>query len=491
MRVLVGRIFHESHSFNPVLTREVDFTVLRGPALLDAAEGSTLGGIVKTLRAANVEMVPTLAAVARPGGPVEHHVYEAFKAEILAKTGTETIDAAVFELHGAMTTDRLHDVEGDLLAGLRRMLGASVIIGVGLDLHAHITRTMLLTADVVTACKQNPHADVVEAGERVAELVLETVRHRVKPVTAFVKLPMLLRGGLETADSPLADLHARARDWLKQRPELLDISICNVHSYLDVPGFGQAVLAIANGSGAAAAEAAVDIATELWRARDRFRDSLPTVDEALDTVMDRRDLGPWVFGDRGDRVLAGAAGDSTVILRRLIERGLPLRSAIPITDSASVERARSAGPGAVLGFDIGGKLTPGLRPLALEARVLALGDGRFVMRGPYQAGQPSSLGDTAVVARGSHTLLLTSLAGLTQDPAAFTSQGIDIAAQDLIVAKSGYHFKLSFAGLATPLFVDTPGLTNWRPGFFRYGHARPFYPEDDVELGAITADMFP
>jgi microcystin degradation protein MlrC len=490
MRVLVGRIFHESHGFNPIPTRAADFTVLRGDSLLTAAAGSTLGGIIKALRAAGAEPVPALAAMARPGGAVEHEAYETFKADILAVARREAVDAVAFELHGAMTTDRLHDVEGDLLTALRQVLGPDRVVGVGLDLHAHVTPQMLSAADIVTACKQNPHSDVVETGERTARLVLDAAAGRINPVSALVKLPMLLQGGLETADQPLAALHACGREWLKRRPELLDISICNVHSYLDVPGLGQAIIAIADASTDAAQAAATQIGAQMWSARDQFRDAYPGIDEALDLVMAQPERRPWVLADRGDRVLAGAPGDSTAILGRLIERGLPLRSAIPVTDPESAEKARNAGVGAVLSLEIGGKQTTGLRPLPLDARVIALTNGNYVMRGPYQAGQPSSLGQTAVVTTGPHTLLLTSLAGLTQDPAAFTSQGIDLGAQDLVVSKSGYHFKLSFEGLATPLVVDTPGLTNWRRGFFSYRHARPFFPEDPVQLSGISVEIF-
>ena len=486
MRVLVGRIFHESHSFNPVPTRSTDFTVLRGEALLDAAAGSTLGGIIKALQAAGAEPIPSLSATARPGGPVQHDVYAQLKAEILLAARRHAVDAVAFELHGAMTTDRLHDAEGDLLAALRTALGSDRVIGVGIDLHAHITPEMLSAADIVTACKQNPHADVVETGARTARLVLDTAAGRVKPATVLAKLPMLLPGGLETGCGPLAELHASARAWLKRRSQLLDISICNVHSYLDVPDLGQAIIVIADEIVEGAHEAAAQIAAQLWEARDRFSDRYPGIDEALELVMRRPERRPWVLADRGDRVLAGAPGDSTAILARLLQRQLPLRAAIPVTDPESVERARQAGIGSVVTLEIGGRQTPGIRPLTASARILSLTDGDYVMRGPYQGGQPSSLGPTALVQVGPHTIMLTSRAGLTQDPAAFTSQGIDLARHDLVVAKSGYHFKLSFKGVATPLVVDTPGLTNWRPGFFNYRHARPFYPEDAVEPGTAA-----
>src|SRR3546814_19566830 len=62
----------------------------------------------------------------------------------------------------------------------------------------------------------------------------------------------------------------------------------------------------------------------------------------------------------------------------------------------------------------------------------------------------------------SLSVILTSLPGPTQDPAAFESQGIDIAAQDFLVVKSGYHFKLSFDGIATPLMVETTGIARYR-----------------------------
>lgn len=490
MRVLVGRLFHESHCFNPIPTRAADFVILRGGDALDAARGSTLGGIVGALRAAGSEFVAAPAAMARPGGPVEHAAYEALKREFLDCARTPGIAAVVLELHGAMTTDKLHDVEGDLLQALRTALGPRVAIAAGLDLHAHVTPAMLESADIVIACKHNPHADVVETGEKLAALVLAQLDGAIRPVKALVKLPMLLRGGLETAAAPLADIHARARQWIGRRPALLDVSICNVHSYLDVPGLGQAILVTADGDPAVAAAAAQDIASEMWRQRDRFVHSFPSIDEALDIVAAGPRRCPWVLADWGDRVLAGAPGDSTAILQRLVERHHGLRAAIPVTDPESVAAARSAGVGSGIRLAVGGRITPGFAPIPIEGHVAALGDGRFVMRGPYQAGQPGALGHTAVINADPVTLLLTSQAGLTQDPAAFTSQGINIGDHDLVVAKSGYHFKLSFAGIATPLVVDTPGLTNWRRGFFRYRHARPFYPEDEISIESPAAQVF-
>src|SRR3546814_6181972 len=89
----------------------------------------------------------------------------------------------------------------------------------------------------------------------------------------------------------------------------------------------------------------------------------------------------------------------------------------------------------------------------------------------------------------SLSVILTSLPGPTQDPAAFESQGIDIAAQDFLVVKSGYHFKLSFDGIATPLMVETPGIARYRPGFFSWQRAR-VHPAHPVAFDRAPALVF-
>lgn len=482
-RVLVGQIWQESHSFNPQPTGREDFAVEYGFAVLEThrSSGSTLGGLIRHLDAAGCELLPTLAARARPGGPVAHDFYAELKRTILDAAAEARPDAVVFELHGAMSTTELHDVEGDLTEALREVLGPGPIVGIGVDLHAHITPRLLRSVDICTACKENPHSDVVEAGERAAALVLAALAEKIKPTTACVRLPMLLQGGSETTERPLADLHALARSLTADYDRLLDVSIFNVHPFNDAPGIGQVVLAITDGDGDLAGRVCRDIAVRMWDWRDAFRSEYLTIDDAIDLVIAERSHGPYVVSDRGDRVLAGAPGDSTVILKRLLERDLGLRVAIPVTDAASVERAWAAGVGATVELCVGGHITPGFEPLPICGQVLRLSDGHFIQKGPYQAGQPSTLGRTAVIALGPITLILTSVAGMTQDPAAFTSQGIDISKQDFVVAKSGNHFKLSFRGVAEPLVVDTPGIGAYRPGFFQYRNARPIYPEDQIQ----------
>lgn len=492
-RIAVGQLWQESHDFNPARTAASDFVVERGADMIarNRAASSTLGGLLRRLEAAGVELVPTLAARARPGGQVDGAVYAGFKREILAAIAAAgRLDAIVFELHGAMTAEGCGSAELDILEALRGAVGPDVPISVGFDLHGHIMPALLRTLDICTACKTNPHADTAEAGERAADLALALLDGRIRPVTAYAKLPMLPRGGWETTDEPMATLHAMARDAIAaSKGRLLDVSIFNVHPYRDMPEMGQAIIAIADGDAGLAERTVAEIAQAMWRWRERFVDDFASIDTALDRVAARDRAMPLVLSDMGDRVLAGAPGDSTAILRRVRERKLPLRGAHPVTDPGSAARAIAAGVGARVELSLGGAITPGFAPVEISGRVVHVSDGDFVQKGPYQGGQRSTLGPCAVLDCDGQTVLVTTAAGMTQDPAAFTSQGIDIGAHDFVVAKSGNHFKISFAGVAAPLVVDTPGMSTHNFAFFPYTLTK-FWPLHDLRLDSVPIEFF-
>jgi microcystin degradation protein MlrC len=489
-RILVGQLWHESHAFNPKYTAAQAFTLYRGAAVLTAqgGAGSTLGGIIRRLRALGHTAIPTIAAQAPPSGRVDHGFYVQLKAAILERARAADFSAIALELHGAMMTTELDDAEGDLLSSLRGLVGPDMPIGVGLDLHGHLTPAMLKAANFCIACKQNPHADVVEAGERVAHCVSDMLAGRLKPVTAMAKVPLVLSGRTETVQQPLAGVFADAR-WAEiTETGVRDVSIFTAYPFVDDEGLGQAVLAMTDGAPERAKAIVEEIAGYLWRLRDEFHDEFPDIPEALRLIAELPAGRPYALSDMGDRVLSGAPGDSNAILAEAMKRG-DLKGAIPITDPQAVTKAIEAGVGAELSVPVGGGLTPGFAPLTVTGRVVSLSDGEFVMKGPYQAGQKTTMGKTAVLAVGALSLILTSLPAFSQDPNAFISQGIDIAAQDFVVVKSGNHFKLCFDGVATPLMARTPGIGAYQKGFFPYRKAR-FYPEHPITDPDLSARLF-
>lgn len=493
-RVVIGQLFHETHGFNPHVVTGDGLIVRRGSEMVESARGNstTLGGIVDRLTALDYEIVPTFAVVAPPSGPIDASFVAALIDELISIVRDARADAIALDLHGAMCTTSSTDVEGELLSRVRAVVGPEVPIGIGLDMHAHVTGAMLSAADVCIACKQCPHIDFHECGERVVDLLHAMLHEGLRPVRAMAKAPMIhLDSGL-TASGPFAEIRARADQLIAQEPSLLDISLYQVYRFSDYEEQkGHAAVVLANGSPEIAERAAQELAERFWRERERFDSPLPSIDEALDRVAaDRESLRPFVLGDTGDRVLAGAPGDSTAILERAMRRTECLKGVVPVTDPVSVATATAAGIGAEIEISVGGRLTPGFAPLKVRGTVVHLGDGQFEIAGPVLGGERSSLGRTAVLrVDGRFTVLLTSEPGLTHTPSAFTSQGIDLAEQDFVVAKSSSHFHANFAGMATTLEVATPGLSRFTRGFFPWSNSR-FWPEQDIGDPEIRARLF-
>ncbi|KRE00803.1 hypothetical protein ASE61_20390 [Bosea sp. Root670] len=492
MRIFVSSLFHEGNSFSRLRTGLASFAIVRGKALLEkVAQGSSgLAGGCRRLTASGAEILTGVSAVAPPGGPVEDVVFQDLLSEIVGEVEAQRPDGVFLDLHGAMITESLDDPEGVLLAAVRQVLGPRGVIAVSLDLHAHVTPAVLESADIVVACKENPHTDYDLAGERAAALLVETLQGKVAPVTASVWLPFIFGAQMETARGPLAALHARRCQMMAANPQLLDISIYNCTTLVDVPDGQQCITAIADGDAQLAQAAVEELAALFWTQRDAFVSDFMPLHDALSAVTAGRIARPAILGDQGDRVLAGTPGDGTAILHELATRWPNLEAVVPITDPAIVRIAQMAGIGAEIEQPLGGTLSSGICPFRSRWVVAGLGDGRFVQDGPYLRNEPATLGDTAILRSGNLTVLAMSLPGFTQDPAAFRSQGIDLADKDIVVVKSGYHFRISFETIGPCLVVDTPGISNYRPGLLPFAKRRPIHPEDIISRPALTARIF-
>ena len=128
------------------------------------------------------------------------------------------VDAVYFSLHGAMAAEGEGDPEGYLLAETRKILGERIPIVISLDLHGILTDRMLEHTDALTVYHTYPHEDMFETGARAARLLLRILDEGVRPATAVVKIPALVRGkelitetGSSAASSAAARRSKRAR----------------------------------------------------------------------------------------------------------------------------------------------------------------------------------------------------------------------------------------------------------------------------------------
>lgn len=399
------------------------------------------------------EVVESLCAFAQPAGRTVRSVYESLRDEILADLrGALPVDAVQLMLHGAMAAESVDDCEGDLLARVRAVVGPGVPVGVELDLHCHFTERMRTSADVAICFKEYPHVDGEARGRELYRLLLDTAAGRIRPVTAVVDCRMV--GLWHTTREPMRGFVGRMQSF-EGRDGVLSVSLGHGFPWGDVPESGAKLWVVADGDAAKAHDLATRLAREFQDLREATRAPHLDVDAALDRVRDAA-RGLVVVADVADNPGGGAAGDSTFILRRVLERGV--RDAVlgAFWDLGALRICRDAGVGAVIDLRIGGKCGPASgQPVDVRVTVRALLDEHA--QSTFDGRE--SLGACAwVEAAGGVHLLLASQRTQVYGVDAFTGIGIALADKRVVVVKSTQHFHAEFAPLAVEvLYVSTPG----------------------------------
>ena len=192
MRIATGNIGHESSTFTPIETpyevfQESSRGFHRGPELIEAMRDTNTGcgGFIDGAATHGYELVPLLWTFAEPSGPVHAEAWARLKAEFLERLeAAMPVDGALLDLHGAMVIQGIDDGEGDLLRGVRAILGPDRPVIVTLDLHANISDTMAELSDVIIPCDTYPHVDFRERGREAADLMVRTLRGEIRPTMA-------------------------------------------------------------------------------------------------------------------------------------------------------------------------------------------------------------------------------------------------------------------------------------------------------------------
>jgi len=190
---------------------------------------------------------------------------------------------------------------------------------------------------------------------------------------------------------------------------------------------------------------------------------------------------PIVLADFSDNPGGGSYGDSTALLRAMVEARLENAAFATIADPEVAGIAQRAGRGAEIRVRLGGKHDARLSPgLDATARVLSLSNGDFVYEGPMQRGLAVSMGPTAVLRIGGVEVVVASNRFQVYDRQFFASQGIDPAAKRVLAVKSAHHFRAAFEPIAREvLVVDAAGITSPDPTKFPYRNVRrPVWPLD-------------
>lgn len=493
-RILLAECKQEVSSFNPAPSHYADFRRLRGAALLEHHRqgGEELGGALGVFRQApGVQLVPAFGASAiTSGGVLAAESFERLCRDFLGGLADAgPVDAAFFSLHGAMQAENEDDPEGWLLQEARRILGEQTPFVVSLDLHGVLTDRMLQHSDAVVCYHTYPHVDFLQTGARGARLLLKILAGGVRPVTARVKIPALVRGDeLITATGAIRECIEVAQR-LEAGDKGLSAGVMWGNPFTDVPELRTNSFVVMDGDEVAARAGALELAQRFWQHHEKMQVPLTSLEDSVRQAA-AVTHGTVVLMDAADATSSGATGDSNAILRELRRQNYRGRVLAPIVDPAAARQAFEAGVGATLHTTVGGALDPKrFQPLAVEARVRLLSDGKFHSE---SFGWPWDSGATAVLEADNFTLVVGSRPVSLFDRSWFYSHGQDPRRFDLVIVKSPHCEPHMFAQWCAKLInVDAPGSTS--ANVRRLGHtrcARPLFPLDDIRDYQPVADIF-
>ncbi|HTR53474.1 MAG TPA: M81 family metallopeptidase [Kofleriaceae bacterium] len=483
-RIAFARIAQETNALSPVATTLADFEathLLDGDALLAAASDgpevpgmfrrAELAGFVRAAHArrAEIEPVPIMSAWAASGGPLDAACFAALEHELVAglrRAGP--LDAAYLCLHGAMGVTGVIDPEARLVRAAREVLGGAPIV-VSHDLHGNLTRERVELADAIVAYQTNPHRDHARTGRRAGALAIGMALGELRPVTAWRSLPILLGGGT-TIDflAPMRAVFRRMRA-AERAGHVLAASTFMVHPWNANPALGWSTLAV--GRNRTAAERVADeLADMCWERRHAQPPEFASPREAIAQARAaswRRRLGCVVLADASDVVTAGAPGDSTHLLRALIEDATDMRVFAALRDPRAVDDLW-ARTGDRVELAIGGALSGGSPALPVRGKVAA-------------RHQRAGFGRSIVLEVDHVSIVITEGPAMVMRPSFYREVGLDPWRADIVVVKNFFPFLLYFlAYRRKTIFVRTHGPTDFDAAF-QLPFDGPMHPRDAVD----------
>lgn len=488
-RVLTAEFSHETNTFS---CRKADEQAFRNRLFLtgDAAvlargqANTEIAGFLDAGRAHGWQIEHVLSAAAGPSGCVTRNAFDWLSDPIVAAAEAGEFDGILLGLHGAMVPDFCQDGEGELLCRIRAVTGRGIPIAITLDPHANVSRQMCELADIIVSCKTYPHIDMREIGLHAGNILERTMAGEIAPSTIRVGRPMLdeVNGG-RTDIGPMIEWLKAARIY-EAKPDVFAVSINAGFGSADIREVGPTVLVTGQGDMAAHLAFAETIIDGIWTTRHDSLNDYISVDEAAARAasFDGSD-GPLVIADYADNPGGGGYGDSTELLRALLDAGVRNACFGPMVDGEAVSALKDERTGDQIRLAIGGKTDPryGGGPLKVEGTLISRYDGKYVGDGPMIGGLEGNFGPSAVLRVDGIDVLIVSIAGQMLDLQQFKTFGIDPESRRVIALKSMQHFRAAFEPIAGEVIVcDSGALCTPRYELMDYRNVpRPIFPLDD------------
>ncbi len=487
--VLTAEVSHETNTFSIHPTDQHAFRnsfFYRGETALEERGNANteLAGFLDASHAHDWNMTHVLSVNAGPSGMVTRAAFDWFCDPIVEWVADGDYDGILLALHGAMVPVFCDDGEGELLRRIRTVIDRSIPIAITLDLHANVSSQMIELADIIVSYKTYPHVDMHQIGRQAGDILEQTMSGKISPRTVMARVSMLeeVNGG-RTDTGPML---ARIEQALAYETDenVFAVSINAGFASADISEVGPTVLVTGQGDFDAHQGFAQSIADDIWDQRHLVLNHYCSVEEAAShaATFDYSD-GPLVIADYADNPGAGGYGDSTALLKALLDANVTNACFGPIVDGGTVEKLQHCEIGSSVQIALGGKTNPafGGGPLVLNATLLLLSSGDFVGDGPMVGGLKESFGALAVIRVGEIDILVSTLARQMLDLQQFKAFGIEPEQKRVVAIKSMQHFRAAFEPIAGQVIVcDSGALCTPQYDRMPYKNVpRPIFPLDD------------
>jgi microcystin degradation protein MlrC len=481
-RIAVAGFSHETNTFSPIPTTYDDFATKTGPFTgivrweeVKHLKGQRLNdaslGFMNTAEKLGFETIYILGTSTAPSNQVSKDAFDRIVNMIIEETRAQgDMDAMYLDLHGAMVYEGYHDGETEIVRRIKDALGG-IPIFTSFDLHGNIAKECFDLATAMVGCREYPHVDMYETGERVAHLLDHYFKG--EPLyKAFRRIPFIpVLSRMSTFTEPCKSIYASIND-VEKNSEVLCGTIMEGFPPSDTYHTGPSVFAYAC-TQEAADWAVEQMYTACLSKESEIVSDLPGAEEAVRLAIElsKKADKPVILADGLDNPGGGSSSDTVWILEELVKQKAPETALGFIYDVDSASKAYEAGEGAEITLDLGGKLTPGHTPFHGTFTVEKVFDGVMEGHGPLVKGVKMSFGKIALLKIGNVHIVVVSDRTQAADSAPFRVLGLDPEAMQILVLKSSNHFRADFEPISSEiLYVSAPSAMIEDPAEVDYKH---------------------
>lgn len=320
MNIVTAGFFHESNSFNPIVTGPDEFLVFKQDEIYKNKNAYLIAkGIIDFFETKDdCRLFPLIFAKAVPNGEIDYDYYQELKSVLLENLEKiDHVDAFVLALHGSMRVKNIGSAETDILKSIRNRYPQTPIY-CALDMHATITREMLSMVTAMNGFKTAPHLDAFETGYNCAQMAFDSLKEGYDLTMSCARFDCLIAGEKsETDTEPMKSL-INELHLLEKQDDVISATILLGFPWADAEENGVTAVVVTKNNQLKANDLAQELIKKFIQKKDQFNFSMPALspEEALIKALSE-ELKPVFVSDSGDNPTAGSTGDNTRIISLL------------------------------------------------------------------------------------------------------------------------------------------------------------------------------